>query len=746
MQASFNLVQVMCGALLLLHPARAKSIVNYLQAKVSSEWNEDLEPVIESITGRIQKMLLSTGADIVYDETLSFECLRSLVRIATGLRDRKVWALKFLDSNGAFTINKIDGSVASIGGYDECLSIRVPQIDQTNKLDFAGKYCSVSVHVDRQPMLYRLLPEIAVQEPILLEFLGSPNATWALEMMERLPLGMRVGICLPSKCEDSIVTHLVQKFGGKYGIRAKPLACRDDVTAEPFHAGIWIAGFVFLIAIILVVWGTIDFSVRLMRCFSVRVSYLKLTASEVMEGNRDVDCIHGIRVLSSLWILLSHTFLGDPALYDRGLHFLVVLRSPVFSIVTQGILAVDSFFALTGILVYRKLYQGITKDRILEKVPVVQFVSVMILRRALRLLVPALAVICMLYFLPVVTSGPGMDAFYPFFRRNCDQRWWTQLFFINNWWSFELACMGNQWYIAADMQLLIILILPTVLMVYRPYQGVFVLGLLIVFSNAYTAFLTIYYDATPTYLILPRQALKVMQFALRISDQALPYLATVCIGILGGHYIEHYKNREISPMVTKICWSLIGLVSFIIVFVVNVWHRRGSVSQIEAVLYGSLYRPLWGACVVWVVFFCASGKAPFVRWILNRPNVMILSRLSYCFYLCQYIVIMLKNFTGRYMVAFTYYQNFRDFFADAIFNYLLAVFIFFIFEAPTYALDKLAFAKQEARSGRAQINDQKDIKYVNQVFDTPNGSVLKASSRAALESTHDIPFALIYRL
>lgn len=30
--------------------------------------------------------------------------------------------------------------------------------------------------------------------------------------------------------------------GGKYGIRAKPLACRDDVTAEPFHAGIWIAG------------------------------------------------------------------------------------------------------------------------------------------------------------------------------------------------------------------------------------------------------------------------------------------------------------------------------------------------------------------------------------------------------------------------------------------------------------------------------------------------------------------------
>lgn len=52
----------------------------------------------------------------------------------------RILIITVLDSNGAFTINKIDGSVASIGGYDECLSIRVPQIDQTNKVKWVGHF------------------------------------------------------------------------------------------------------------------------------------------------------------------------------------------------------------------------------------------------------------------------------------------------------------------------------------------------------------------------------------------------------------------------------------------------------------------------------------------------------------------------------------------------------------------------------------------------------------------------------
>lgn len=54
---------------------------------------------------------------------------------------------------------------------------------------------------------------------------------------------------------------------------------------------------------------------QMMKCFSVRVSYVKLTAAKGSIENKDLDCIHGIRVISSFWILLSHTYLGDPGLY-----------------------------------------------------------------------------------------------------------------------------------------------------------------------------------------------------------------------------------------------------------------------------------------------------------------------------------------------------------------------------------------------------------------------------------------------
>lgn len=56
---------------------------------------------------------------------------------------------------------------------------------------------------------------------------------------------------------------------------------------------------------------------QLIRCFSAKQSYLKLTNTDVNAETQHLDCIHGIRVISSLWILLAHSFGGDPARYGE---------------------------------------------------------------------------------------------------------------------------------------------------------------------------------------------------------------------------------------------------------------------------------------------------------------------------------------------------------------------------------------------------------------------------------------------
>lgn len=73
--------------------------------------------------------------------------------------------------------------------------------------------------------------------------------------------------------------------------------------------------------------------------------------------------------------------------------------------------------------------------------------AITLLRRGLRLAVPALGTIGMFYLLPFVTSGPGFDTFFPQIIEKCDKRWWANILFINNFWVLDKACAGNQWFV-----------------------------------------------------------------------------------------------------------------------------------------------------------------------------------------------------------------------------------------------------------------------------------------------------------
>ncbi|OQR76358.1 nose resistant to fluoxetine protein 6-like [Tropilaelaps mercedesae] len=142
-----------------------------------------------------------------------------------------------------------------------------------------------------------------------------------------------------------------------------------------------------------------------------------------------------------------------------------------------------------------------------------------------------------------------------------------------------------------------------------------------------------------------------------------------------------------------------------------------------------------------------------IRWILNRPNYIILSRLSYSFYLSQYIVMILKNFTARYTIAFTYYQNFRDFFADMIFNYLLAFLVFLLFEAPGSELEKLVFdkpsvkllAKANQADGISNGHHVKDI-LTDAVLITADGKTTNLSDLAVSEPKLESHLSATYKL
>lgn len=80
----------------------------------STEWNEDLEPVIEAVTKRLRKKLIPIAQEILYDENIPTECTQSLARIASGINDRRLWALRCEFSNFGMLTNSWAAKIAII--------------------------------------------------------------------------------------------------------------------------------------------------------------------------------------------------------------------------------------------------------------------------------------------------------------------------------------------------------------------------------------------------------------------------------------------------------------------------------------------------------------------------------------------------------------------------------------------------------------------------------------------------------
>lgn len=86
------------------------------------------------------------------------------------------------------------------------------------------------------------------------------------------------------------------------------------------------------------------------------------------------------------------------------------------------------------------------------------------------------------------------------------------------------------------------------------------------------------------------------------------------------------------------------------------WSINTDHGFVEGLFFIVLARPVWAACIVWVIFACAAGHGEPMRTMFNRHSVMVLSRLSYCFYLVSTVICLVKMFSARTATPFTHYH------------------------------------------------------------------------------------------
>ena len=360
-----------------------------------------------------------------------------------------------------------------------------------------------------------------------------------------------------------------------------------------------------------------------------------------------ITSINGIRVISMFWIILCHThvWVFISGVKNPAKTFSVVQRW-TFQAIINGFFSVDSFFFLSGLLVAYLTLRDMSRRS--GRFPALMYY----IHRYLRITPTYAFVLFFQWFLtvhltdgPLYTSrhGPGSPE-YQF----CNQYWWTNLLYINNFhpWKLTEECMGWTWYLANDMQFYIVAPLMVVMLYYSLTLGLVNVGVFLFGSFIATGSIAGYYkfDANTFYPFFgPSHASTVTTSSDELYIKPYARISPYLVGIVLGYLL--YKKVQI-PFKRRINWIFyLGLWILAAFFCLSTlygfygtWHGH-PFNLAENVVYFMFGRFTWALGLALLVFICHNGYGWVVNSFLSMGFWVPLSRLTFNAYLVHPIVL-----------------------------------------------------------------------------------------------------------
>ncbi|KAF0291507.1 Nose resistant to fluoxetine protein 6 [Amphibalanus amphitrite] len=642
----------------------------------------------------------------------------------------QLWALRMADASGKFPDGLLYGNTNLLGSWDGCRSVRVhlnasdhPDLAQ---LDFSGQVCSAVIS-------------------------SSPSVTDGLSLVPALPIlaglglappAVRYAYCVPSSCDtEDVSVSLTESLGGS-GLTATVSDCHAEGESADLDAGDWALVVVLaLVAVTLLVCTALDVAAAhelrlplprrrsnplpvyrgsvppppsragtLVRAFSLYDSVPRLL--NTAKDPRTIGCLHGIRFLTMAWIILGHIYaIGLYLLPVSNMGKLAEFIEPLpFQVIVNAMPAVDTFLVVSGAMVSLGLAReaGAGRPVGLRQLPALY------LHRLLRLTPLYAAVI---WFTATLLRHIGSGTFTTvnfaaFGITGCQESWWHNLLYINNFFpNDETVCIDQSWYLALDMQLFLVAPLLVLPVLRWPRAGWLPFGFISLASVVIPGVITYVKDLPPTLLNLNRRATDpdvMADFTLLVYNapwsRAAPYLIGLALGLM---LVDPEPPKRPSRLVCGLLWALSTAVALLVVL--GMWKYNSEPDSewtpAVAVSYAALHRPAWGLCIAWVIWACAKGRGGPVNALLSHPVWWPLSRLTYATYLTSIQLMVWYVSQAREPVAGSHLWLVFWFLADLVVNVAIAAVFSLAFEWPAAALEKAARKRAAATKEPEPANE-----------------------------------------
>eukprot|EP00095_Tigriopus_kingsejongensis_P002500 maker-scaffold64_size435223-snap-gene-2.28 protein:Tk02500 transcript:maker-scaffold64_size435223-snap-gene-2.28-mRNA-1 annotation:"hypothetical protein DAPPUDRAFT_60562" len=329
----------------------------------------------------------------------------------------------------------------------------------------------------------------------------------------------------------------------------------------------------------------------------------------------------------------------------------------LFRTVLNGFVCVDSFFLLSGILTAYLTFKELDKTHGRLNVPLFY------LHRYLRLTgVYAMLVFFMATIYRYLELGP--TSFVNAEVTMCQDTWYRNLFYFNNFQGSDGYCLGHTWYLASDFQFFLVspLVMIPMWWIQRKWNRsfwtlVYPLVWLIVFTFVIVG-LTIANDWPLS------SAVAVLDTDYSEHGYVTPWCRCqpYIVGIMLGYILHRSRGQpiQLSWALSYWMWILATATALAILWGVDahsVWQGAERSSLLASVFYNAGSRLAWALALGWLILAC-SKNLPGSYWIsrfLGWEGFIPLSRLTYCIFLCHLVVTSTLLSFIDYNVYMTHY-------------------------------------------------------------------------------------------
>ncbi|XP_035221631.1 nose resistant to fluoxetine protein 6-like isoform X2 [Stegodyphus dumicola] len=655
----------------------------------------------KSETKPIIRMFLPYVLRSVSSANIRAECQSSLLNFFLSLQKFKSWAVLMVDASGKLPGGVLDGTVMDFGSFDECLKIRVNDSSDSNKEAFRGRYCMVGYHSPLITPMYLKTPS----GQSYVEAYGYPPE-WAADIIIRAGgylkrVALWFGTCVPSTCTKDDVQKLASVVSKPLGFNVSVATCQVD---EPF---VWPTYSVVAVCVLgclgaLCLLGSFldilnrctakypkevpqNSLLRALKAFSLYSNTEKLFGDSGGKSGA-LGCFHGIRFLSATWIILGHTyFYTDTWKYLKYRHLLGVEEEfdgylPL-AVIENFTIPVGSFFFMSGFLLMFTTWKKLEKSE--GHVNLLMF----FVHKYWRM-TPALGLTLILFMvLPLIDSGPIWNSTLDPPLQACNDLWWANMLYINNWWNTDQYCLIHTWYLASLMQFHLVGIILLLLTFRWRVVGILLGAVILIGCFIVTTLLTVWHDFPMPAPGMVKDMDVIDDYNSRLYVKPFTFMGTYVTGMVVAYFVLKYKDQKIKPVWQVVGWTLATLSALSAVYGL---YGPGDDIGVRA-LYISGHRYAWALGIGWMTYACITGMGGIVNRILSWKAMIPLGNLSYLAYLIHPLVIIYRNASLRERVYYGHTELVFSFLATTVVSLFLAYVGYIAVEMPFSTLEGIIF-------------------------------------------------------